>query len=203
MAKGKPRGGASAQQGALASVRVRFANEGTMAKGKGKSKKGGSSKRPRKGNPGKKNPRRRRRNPEGIMGALGSLLGAGAVALASGAAVLYAQNKWAQPTTNASTGASTPNNAMLYGIPAAGVLLAAMLAKKAPTIAAGLATGSIAGPFALPLFSKVSTASSSTTPAAVTAASTTKGLSAVQLGALAQLGAVQLGRASTFAAHGY
>lgn len=190
--------GRKAAKRSEATVKVRFANEGTMAKNKSGGHKGKGKSRGRKKNPGK-HPRRRRRNPATFMGSLGTLLGAGAVALVTGAAVLAAQSKWAQPSVNASTGASTPNNVALYGIPAAGVVLAALIAKKAPTIAAGMATGAVAGPFALPLFSKVSSAA---TPApAQTAAATHAALSAVELGALGwtePMGSVTLGSQAAY-----
>lgn len=200
---GRGKGKGKARRAAGATVNIRVANEGAMARKKSGGRKkntGGKGRgRGRKKNPGRRGSRRR--NPSTFVGALGHLLGAGAVALVSGAAVLWAQNKWAQPTTNASTGASTPNNAMLYGIPAATVGLAALVAKKAPTVAVGLATGAIAGPFALAAFSKMQ--SSSTTPTA-TAAAAAHGLSAVQLGELGwvePMSAVQLGSQAAYAGY--
>lgn len=176
------------KSGHTATVRVRFANEGHMAKKKSGGKRKGSHGR-RNPSRRKGHPARRRRNPATFMGALGHLGGAALVAVASGAAVLAAQSKWAQP--NASTG--QPNNLALYGIPIAAVALAAALAKKAPTIAAGMATGAIAGPFALPLYSRVMT-QATPTPAA-TAAATHAALGAVQMGWIEPMSAVQLGHA--------
>lgn len=197
---GRGKGKGKARRAAGATVNIRVANEGAMARKKSGGRKKGSGKRrnPRRKNPGRRHTRRR--NPSTFVGALGQLLGAGAVALVAGAGVLYAQNKWAQPTTNASTGVSTPNNTMLYGIPAVAVVGAALLAKKAPTIAVGLATGAIAGPFALAAFSKMSSAST-TTPTS-TAAAAAHGLSAVQLGELGwvePMSAVQLGSQAAYA----
>lgn len=199
MAKGRKSGKSKARKaGATATVRLRFANEGAMAKKKnGGRKKGSGARRGRKKNPGRRH--HRRRNPSTFVGALGHLVGAGAVALATGAATLWAQNKWAQPTTS-STGVQTPNNMMLYGIPVGVVGLAALLAKKAPTIAVGMATGAIAGPFALPAFSKVQSAS---TPSS-TAAAATHGLSAVQLGQLGwvePMSAVELGSQAAYSGY--
>jgi hypothetical protein len=141
--------------------------KGTMAakkKAGGSGKKKGSS---RRGNPGHKKPRRgRRRNPGTFLSNLGNLsLGAG-VALLAGVGVLAAQSR-----------ISPGSPASLYGAPAAALLLGAVVAKKAPTIGAGIAIGGIVGPFALPVATKMLGAPASS-PAQAAA------LAAVQLGAI-------------------
>src|SRR4051812_20142283 len=114
-------------------VTVRFANPegGRMAKKNGK--------RTKRRNPS--NPRRRtrhhakRRNPSprsgGFMNSALKLAGVAAVTVVAGIGVTYAMSK-IQPGTPIST----------YGVPAAAFVGGVLLAKKMPTLGAGLALGS-------------------------------------------------------------
>jgi hypothetical protein len=163
-------------------VTVRFANptRGTMAKAK---KRSGGKKRAKKrnsnpGNPARnprrskgRRPSRRRRNPETFVGNLTHLAGAALVGLAAGTLVLYGQAHLVKP-------GAPPNPAILYGVPAVGLLVGAALAKKAPTIGAGIALGSIVGPFAIPVATKLMTMGKGATPAQAAA------LAAVHMGAV-------------------
>jgi hypothetical protein len=134
-------------------------------------------KKAKKRNPGKKpkhkKPRRRRNPPDTFMGRAGRLLGGAAVALAAGTAVLYGQGK-ILPGQNTS----------LYGVPAVGFLAGVALAKKMPTVGVGLALGSIAGPFAIPIASKILAGS---TPSASTPALKAVELAAVEMGRYGRL----------------
>jgi hypothetical protein len=177
-------------------VIVRFANEGRMAK----KRKSGKAKRRRSTNPsnpprrrrrsaGKRsNPSRRRRNPrEGFADrAMKLALGAG-IALGTGALTLVGMSKLAP----------TYPNVAEYGVPAAGFVAGALLYKSHPTFGAGVALGSVAAPFALPLGSKLLNAINPT-PATTTttAAGIGRALRAVQMGSVQRpMGAVQMGRA--------
>jgi hypothetical protein len=137
-----------------------------MAKAK-KRKSTGGKRRARRSNPS--NPRRRRRNPRSGFGDNAMKMGGVALAaLAGGALVLVGMSK-IMPGQAIST----------YGVPAAGLLIGAALYKSHPEIGAGVAAGSIAGAFALPLASKTLTMlPASTTPAAQPAATTAAGISA-------------------------
>jgi hypothetical protein len=187
---------AKARRSASSEVTVRFANEGRpMAK---KRKSGGRKKArknpsnpPRRRASGRRTksnpPRRRRRNPRG--GGFGDravkLAGGAAIALIAGAGVLVGMSKLAP----------TYPNVAEYGVPLAGFALGAALYKSHPTIGAGLALGSVAAPFALPLGSKILNA---TNPAPASTTTTAAGIAAVmrQMGAVQRpMGAVQMGRA--------
>ncbi len=163
-----------------------------------KSKKRGGKKRAasRRNNPGRKHKgTRRRRNPSNGFGDRAMMLAGGALAaLAAGAGVLVGMSK-IQPGQPIST----------YGIPAVGFLLGAAVAKSHPVLGAGVALGSVAAPFALPLTSKLlaattpatTTTTTTTQPAATTAAATTAGIAAASrrlgLGAV-HMGAVHMGQ---------
>ena len=105
----------------------------------------------------KKTKHRRRRNPSGDFASrLGKLATITGVAVASAVGVYFGQAKIA------------PGNPMsLYGIPAGVFLLGVGIARKMPTIGAGLAIGAPA-PFALPLASKL-LAATNPTPATTAA----------------------------------
>lgn len=141
------------------------------AKGKKTHKGKGKGRRSNPSHHKKKKSGRRRNPPQTFMGALGHILGAAAVGLVAGGAVLYGQQKIAPGSA-----------ASLYGVPAVGVLVGAAVAKKAPTIGVGLALGSILGPFTIPVASKVLGAASSSTTTST--AAQTAALAAVQLGAV-------------------
>jgi hypothetical protein len=131
--------------------------------------------------------RRRRRNPSGGFGDRAvKLAGGAAIALIAGAGVLVGMSKLAP----------TYPNVAEYGVPLAGFALGAALYKSHPTIGAGLALGSVAAPFALPLGSKILNA---TNPAPASTTTTAAGIAAVmrQMGAVQArpMGAVQMGRA--------
>ena len=136
------------------------------------------------------NPPRRRRNPREGFGdrALKLALGAG-IALGTGALVMVGMSKLAP----------TYPNVAEYGVPAGGFLAGALLYKSHPTLGAGVALGSVAAPFALPLGSKLLAATQQqTTPATTTttAAGIGRAMRAVQLAAVQRpMGAVQMGRA--------
>lgn len=168
-----------------------------------KRRKGGKRRRRRNQNPNPSNPprrrrrasgrrreapRRRRRNPEGFGDRAMKLAGGAVVALATGALVLVGMSKLAP----------THPNVAEYGVPAAGFLLGAGIYKTHPTLGAGMALGSVAAPFALPLGSKLLAA---TTPASssTTAAGIGRALRAAQyfpMGAVQRpMGAVQMARA--------
>jgi hypothetical protein len=162
-----------------------------MAKKK-KSKSGGGKRRSshRKTSHHRKGTRRRRNPGNDFMSRAGRVLGVGLVALGTGALVLVGQSRF-EPGTALSQ----------YGIPVAGAVVGVALAKKMPTLGIGMAIGSVAAPFTLPLASKVN----SMLPAPA-ATATTSGLAAVQLrGALAQrlgpsrrfMGAVNMGAVHT------
>lgn len=176
-----------------AEVTIRYANPsgGRMA---ARKKKGGGSRR-KSGRRNPSNPKRghrRRRNPGNTFGdRFGKLAGLALVTLASGAAVLVAQSR-IQPGTALSE----------YGIPVVGFVAGVALAKKMPTLGTGIAAGSAAAPFVLPLGSKIAGMLPAATPAATTTTTptttaTTSGLQAAirqRLGGSRRyMGAVNLG----------
>jgi hypothetical protein len=197
VAKTKKRAKSRRRHRAKPEVTVRFANEGGMAKkrksGKAKRRRNPSNPpRRRRRSAGKRaTHRRRRRNPEGFADRAMKLAGGAIVALGTGALVMVGMSKLAP----------TYPNVAEYGLPAAGFLAGALVYKSHPTLGAGVALGSVAAPFALPLGSKILSATSSTTTPTATPATTAAGIGramrAVQLGAVQQqrLGAVQMGRA--------
>lgn len=178
---------AQSQKKTGARVTVRFANGAAMAKKKGGGKKRGASKRK---NPSKKGTRRRR-NPRGGFGDRAMSLAGGALAgLAAGALVLVGMSKF-QPGQPIST----------YGVPAVGLLAGAGIAKSHPILGAGIAIGSVAAPFALPVTSKIlaATTPSTTTTTTTTPTQTAAGIASalrrgLPMGAVySPMGAVHLG----------
>lgn len=148
----------TARKGASPTVTVRFANEGSMAKKKGGTRRKGSH---RKNPSHKKGGRgRRRRNPSTFWERAGKLAAGAAVAVGTGVLVTYAQSK------------IMPGQAVtLYGIPALAFLAGVGIARTMPTLGVGMALGSFAG-FATPLTSKLlaATTPTATTTAAISAA---------------------------------
>ena len=170
-----------------------------MAAKKKGGKKRGAHKR---GNPSKKGGhRRRRRNPaEGFGDRAMKLAGGTLAALGAGTLVLIGISK-IQPGQPIST----------YGIPALGFVAGAAIAKSHPMLGGGIALGSVAAPFTLPIASKLlatmqpasSTTTTMTTPAS-TAAATTQGIATAYrrrmmgMGAV-HMGAVHMGRSRAYA----
>lgn len=146
-----------------------------MAKKKS-GKIGGKRRSKRKTN--KKHPRRRR-NPSGTFGSrLVNLALAGAAGVATGVVVYWGGGQLP----------AHPNVAM-YGLPAAGLVLGAVVAKSHPLIGAGIGVGAVA-PFAVPIATKVLNPSHSTTAALGRAARTMR---AIPMGAVdRRMGAVDV-----------
>ena len=161
-----------------------------------KKKKSGGTKRksPRRGNPTKNKSRRRRRNPGTFAERAGKLAGGAAVAVLSAIGVTFGTAK-IMPGSKLS----------LYGIPGLVFLAGVGIARTMPTLGVGMALGAFA-PFALPLTSKLLTATTPAAPSspAVTAAGISRafrGMRAVSIGAghramrAVDLGAVDMGTA--------
>lgn len=161
--------------------------------GKAKRRRSNPSNPPRhrRRSSGKRRVTRRRRNPaEGFGDRAMKLAGGALIALGTGALVMVGMSKLAP----------TYPNVAEYGIPAGGFLAGALLYKSHPTLGAGMALGSVAAPFALPLGSKILAATSTTTTTPATTTTTAAGIGramrAVQMGAVQRpMGAVQMGRA--------
>lgn len=120
----------------------------------------------------KRHHRRRRHNPDTYMGRVGRIAGMGLAAIATGVGVYYGAAQIPQH----------PNLAM-YGLPAAGVLLGAAVAKKMPALGVGIGVGAVS-PFALTLAFKllVPATPASTTSALARAARTIRAVDVGQMG---------------------
>lgn len=175
MAKKKAKKSASSP-----AVTLRFANPRSGARMAKKKTRKSPRRRRNPSNPKKGSHRRRRRNPGTYAERAGKLAAGAAVAVGTAVLVTYGTAK-VMPGSNVS----------LYGIPAATFLVGAAVARTMPTLGVGMALGSFA-PFALPLTSKLLTATAPSAPAA-TAAGIARSMRNMRAVSMGRMGAIDMG----------